>query len=161
MRASIPLTAVVTLSVMLSACGGSVDLAQALTLETVSSGWVDTGIVDGKTKLVPSISFRLKNSSERTLSALQVNALFRRVGADDEWGSRFVTAAGTEGLGPEEATGPLTVTSPVGYTGLDSSPRLLGHAQFVDARVDVFAKYGSGQWTRIGRYPIPRTLIDR
>ena len=74
---------------------------------------------------------------------LQVNALFGRVGDEDEWGSSFVTAAGTKGLAPGEATGPLTVTSPVGYTGLDSRPALLGHSQFVDARVDLFAKYGS------------------
>ncbi len=71
MRAStISLTVTVMLSGLLAACGGPVDLAQALSLETVSSGWVASGIVDGKTMLVPSLSFRLKNGSERTLNAL-------------------------------------------------------------------------------------------
>ena len=144
-----------------SACDRTVDLAQTLSLEAVSSGWVSAGIVGGKTKLVPTMSFTIKNSSEETLSVLQLNALFKLVGAEDEWGSSFVTAAGAKGLAPREASGPLTVTSPVGYTGLDSSPMLLGHSQFIDARVDLFAKYGSGQWTRIGRYPIVRTLLAR
>jgi len=156
-----PLTALVLIAALTSACGRTVDLAETLKLEPISSGWVSAGIFDGKTKLVPTISFTLKNSSEETLNVLQLNALFKRVGAEDEWGSSFVTAAGAKGLAPREATGPLTVTSPVGYTGLDSSPMLLGHSQFIDARVDLFAKYGSGQWTRIGRYPIVRTLLAR
>ncbi|MEP7309412.1 MAG: hypothetical protein ABJA98_28235 [Acidobacteriota bacterium] len=161
---NVPKTTLIVLLLIVpltSACGRTVDLARTLELETVSSGWVSAGIFGGKTKLVPTISFTLKNGSEETLSVLQLNALFGRVGAEDEWGSSFVTAAGTKGLAPKEATGPLTVTSPVGYTGLDSSPLLLGHSQFIDARVDLFAKYGSGQWTRIGRYPIVRTLLAR
>jgi hypothetical protein len=95
------------------------------------------------------------------MAMVQVNAMFRRIGDDDEWGSSLVTAAGTRGLAPGEATGPLTATSPVGYTGLDSRAAMLGHSLFVDARVDLFARYGSAQWTRLGRYPITRVLLDR
>jgi len=143
-----------------SACGRAVDLSQNLQLQTISSGWIDAGVVHGKTKLVPTISFTLKNRSDRTLSMLQINALFGRVGDEGEWGSTFTTA-NAKGLAPGESTGPLTVISPVGYTGVDSRAAMLGHTQFVDARVDLFARYGSTQWTRIGRYPILRELLAR
>ena len=34
-------------------------------------------------------------------------------------------------------------------------------SQFVDAKVVLFAKYGSSQWMRIGEYPIARQLIGK
>src|SRR5437867_9205424 len=81
-------------------CGPTVDLAKGLQIEVISTGWLDAGIVDGKNKLVPSITFKPKNISDQKLPMLQVNALFRRVGEKEEWGSGFVTAAGSGGLAP-------------------------------------------------------------
>jgi len=34
-------------------------------------------------------------------------------------------------------------------------------SHFVDAKVQLFAKYGSIQWVKIGEYPIERTLITK
>ena len=45
-----------------AACTQEVDLKQALQVTDVTTGWFDAGIVDGKNKLVPSITFRLRNS---------------------------------------------------------------------------------------------------
>ena len=83
-----------------SACRPTVDLAKSLQVVDVSTGWFDAGIVDGQNKLVPSISLRVKNNSNQTLHTLQVNTLFRHGDDKDEWGSAFLTAAGTSGLAP-------------------------------------------------------------
>jgi hypothetical protein len=91
---------------------------------------------------------------------LQVNALFRRVGADEEWGSGFATAAGSQGLGAGDSTDVLQLKSPLGYTGTDPRLAMLSNSHFIDAQVDVFAKYGSGQWTRLGRFPVQRQLVE-
>lgn len=141
-----------------ASCGRSVNPAAGLTIEAVSTGWRDVGLVDGKNKLVPSVSFTLKNVSDRPLSSLQVNAVFRRAGEDREWGSAFVTAAGTPGLAPGRRTG-ISVKSQLGYTGTDSRAEMLRNSRFVDAKVDVFAKYGSTSWARLGEFPIDRRLI--
>jgi hypothetical protein len=37
---------------------------------------------------------------------------------------------------------------------------MLKNSHFVDARVQVFAKYGSSKWIPIGEYPIARQLIE-
>jgi len=37
----------------------------------------------------------------------------------------------------------------------------LQNSKFVDATVDVFARYGSRQWTRVGEYRIARQIIER
>lgn len=141
-------------------CGRTVDLSTSLQLHAISSGWLDAGIVDGKRKIVPTLSFTVKNRSGKTLPLLQVNALFGRVGDEDEWGSSYLAAAGREGLAPG-ATSALTATSQLGYTGFDSRAEMLANSQFVDARVDLFAKYGSTQWTHLGRYKVDRSLLAR
>jgi hypothetical protein len=142
-------------------CGRSVDLAKGLQVLNVTTGWYDAGIVDGQNKLVPSISFALKNVSNETLVSLQVNALFRRVGEPDEWGSGFLTAADSRGLAPGATTSTLTLRSQLGYKSPDPRQNMLHNKEFVDAKVELSAKYGSAQWTRIGEYEIARQLIER
>ena len=110
---------------------------------------------------MPAVSFRLKNASDRTLAPLQVNAIFRRVGDPVEWSNAMVTAAGSKGLPPSGSTEPLVIKGPLGYTGTDPHWDMLHNSQFVDARVDLFARYGSQQWTRMGEYPIARQIVER
>jgi hypothetical protein len=149
-------------SVCVAACGPTVDLTQGLHVDILDTGWFDAGIVNGQNKLVPSVTFTLKNISTHKLTTLQVNALFRRVTEKDEWGSGFVTAAGSSGLAPGATTPPITIRSQLGYTGSDQSRQeMLSNSHFVDAKVEIFAKYGSAQWTRMGEYPITRKLIEK
>ena len=39
--------------------------------------------------------------------------------------------------------------------------QMLRNAEFVDARVDIFAKHGSHTWVKIGEYNIDRQLLTR
>ena len=140
-------------------CGPTVDLTKGLQLQDVSTGWFDAGIVEGQNKLVPFIAFRLKNVSDQTLKTLQVNALFRHGNDKDEWGSAFTTAAGTTGLPPGATTPPLTMKSQQGYKGTEPRQQMLQNSHFVDAKAELSAKYGSGEWTRIGDHQIERKLV--
>jgi len=143
-------------------CGPTVDLTKGLKSTVLNTGWYDAGIVNGQNKLVPSITFTLTNVSDRKLTTLQVNALFRRVTEPDEWGTAFMTVAGSEGLAPGASTPPLTAKSQLGYTGADQSRQeMLRNSHFVDAKVEIFAKYGSTQWVRIGDFPITRQLLTK
>jgi hypothetical protein len=144
------------------ACGPAVDLTKGLEVAVVNSGWFDLGIVNGQTKLVPSLTFTLKNISDQKLAALQINALFRRMNENDEWGSAFVTAVGSEGLPPGGTTPSITVRSQLGYTGSEQSRQeMLANSHFVDARVEVFAKYAATQWVKVGTFPITRHLLTK
>jgi hypothetical protein len=143
-------------------CGPTVDLTQGLHIEILDTGWFDAGIVNGQNKLVPIVTFAVKNVSSQKLVSLQIQALFRRITEKDEWGSGFVTAAGSSGLAPGATTPPITIRSQLGYTGSDQSRQeMLANSHFIDAKVEIFAKYGSAQWTRMGEYPITRKLIEK
>ena len=103
-----------------SGCGPTVDLSKSLQLSDVSTGWHDAGVVDGKNKLVPSVTFKLKNVSDQSLTSLQVNALFRRVSEPDEWGSGYLKVTGSEGSGRRLPTQSAQVNSQLGYTGTET-----------------------------------------
>ena len=145
-----------------AACGPTVDLTKGLQVNVVSSGWYDLGIVNGQSKLVPTVVFTLHNASDQKLVTLQINALFRRVTENTEWGSGFLTVAGSQGLAPGATSNPITVKSQLGYTGSDQSRQeMLQNTHFVDAKVELFGKYGSTQWVRLGSYPITRQLLTK
>ena len=142
-----------------AACGPTVDLAKAVAPESVTTGWADGGGVAGKNKIVPAVSFRLKNVSDRTLGPLQVNAVFRRVNDPAEWSSGYLANAASE-LPPGGETSMLTIMGPQGYTGTDDREAMLRNSQFVDAKVELYVKSGSSNWTRIGEYPVARELLS-
>lgn len=143
-------------------CGPKVDLTKGLQLAVVQTGWFDAGVVNGQTKLVPTVSFTLKNVSSQPLGTLQVNAVFRHVNETEDWGSGFLTVSSAEGLAPGATTATLTVKSPLGYTGRDQTRlEMLANTHFVDVRVELFAKYSSTQWVRIGLVPIARELLTK
>ena len=141
-----------------TACRESANVKSQLAVQLVSTGWRDGGAGAGRNKIVPSAAVTVANVSDRTLPSVQLNAVFHRRGDSGAWGSAFITAAGSSGLSPGSSA-TVTLNSERGYTGEDSQDALLSNSQFVDATVDVFAKYGSGQWTRVGEYPIDRQLL--
>ncbi len=148
-------------AVLVPGCSEPVDLKTGLQVLDVSSGWRDGGVVNGQNKLVPTISFRLKNVSSQQLNILQVNAVFRRVNDEEEWGSGFMTVAGSEGLAPGASSQLLTISSQHGYTGIEPEQVMLQNSQFIDAKVHLSAKYGSIQLTRLAEFGVTRQLIGR
>ena len=153
------LTAALTLTA--AACRGTgVDIAKAVEVSDISTGWYDAGIVEGdKNKLVPTVGFRLKNVADSPVKNLQINAVFRRAGEPDEWGSSYTKVIGTEGLAPGGATDPVVLRSNLGYTSTEPRLVMLGHSQFKDVHVRVFAKQGGAAWTAIGEWDVERTML--
>ena len=161
MRASVRLLLFLAIASS-AACGPTVDLTKGLQVAVVDSGWYDLGIVNGQNKLVPTVIFTLHNTSDQTLGTLQVQALFRRVTENTEWGNGFLTVVGSKGLAPGATTDTITIKSQLGYTGSEQSRQeMLQNTHFVDAKVELFAKYASTQWVRVGVFPVTRRLLTK
>ena len=162
MRRLRPLVAVAALSaavVSASACSAGADVATAIQVLDVTTGWYDAGIVNGQNKLVPSVTFKLKNISDEPVTTLQANVLFHRINSPEEWGNGFLRVAGSEGLAPGATSEPLTVKSDLGYTGTETRADMLKNSQFVDAKVRILAKAGSNYWHPLGEYQVERRLL--
>ncbi|MGE3578106.1 MAG: hypothetical protein AB7I25_06550 [Vicinamibacterales bacterium] len=150
--------------VLLAACAGceSIEVEKALVITDVKSGWYDAGVQEGgMNKLVPSISFRLRDQIDKPVSGVMINAIFRRVNEDEAWGEHFVKAIGQEGLAPGATSRPIVLRSNLGYTGTEPRLVMLKHRDFVDAKVELFAKQGRRTWVKIGEYAIARELLTR
>src|SRR4051794_33789619 len=114
MRAPLRLVFVIVSMLFAAGCAPAVDLKSALQVEIVATGWFDAGIVNGQNKVVPMVSFKLKNTSPQKLTVLQINALFRRVSDTDEWGSGLMSVAGSDGLAGGATSPVLTIKSQLG-----------------------------------------------
>ena len=141
-----------------SACTKPVDLKQVLRVLDVSTGWFDAGIVNAKNKLVPSVTFRLKNSSGRDVSSMALNVVFKREGETDHWDDVFVQRVA---FGDNGETAPITVRTENGYTGDPPQTRLemLKHTDFRDMEIQIFGKQGGSQWIELHRARIARQLL--
>jgi hypothetical protein len=139
----------------------SVEVEKVLAVTEVRTGWYDLGVIEGKNKLVPSISLKLRDESDQPISSVQINAIFHRVGEPEAWGEHFVKAIGTTALAPGASTPPIVLRSYLGYTGEQSRSGMLQHTSFVDATVDIFAKHGSRTWVKLGEYTIARELLTQ
>jgi hypothetical protein len=152
---------VVLLAAAASACGPKVDLTKGLQIVDVSTGWSDKGIVEGQNKIVPSITFAVKNVSDKSLVALDINAAFHQVTETQDWDTDLVNVSGSEGLAAGATSKHFTIESKQGYKGTETRAEMMKNTHFIDAKVNLFAKYGNAQWTRIGEFPITRQLIAK
>jgi hypothetical protein len=147
------------LAVLASACGPPIDLKQAIQVTDVSSGWFDAGIQNGKNKLVPSVTFKLKKNPDVNLSSVSLNLTFKFVGSEEHADDVYVQSVPFEG----NETKPIVVRTQWGYTGDPPQTRaeMLSHSQFRDMEAQIFAKQTSSQWVELQRTPIARQLLTQ
>ena len=161
--------AVLVSSLVAAGCGGgNVDVAKALQVTDVITGWFDAGIImdaEGqKNKLVPTISFRLKNLHSEPIASVQLFAKFMQVGdpENQEWGTPpYIRAIGPDGLAPGSSTEPLVLRSDLGHVGLQPRAQMLQNRHFADARVELYVKYRANNWVKIGERTIERQLLTK
>jgi hypothetical protein len=153
------LVAFAVIAAFASACGKPVDLKQALQVTDVSSGWFDAGIQNGKNKLVPSVTFKLKKNADVNLSSVSLNIVFMFAGSSDHADDVYVQSVPFEG----SETKPIVVRTQWGYTGDPPQTRaeMLKHSQFRDMEASIFAKQSSSQWVELQRVPITRQLLTQ
>ena len=152
----------VLIVISVSALGcNRVDPITALELTDVVTGWYDEGIVDGKNKLVPSVSLKLRNTSDVDVRSVQVNAIFKRINEPEPWGDHFGWAIQGDSLPPGATTRDIVLRSGLGYTGEQPRQQMLQNKEFVDAKVEIFLKQGSGVWAKLAEFPIERQLLTK
>ena len=145
-------------AVLLASCSSRVDLKQALQVGNVSTGWYDAGVVEGKNKLVPSVTFTLAKPADVDLSAASLNVVFRKDNGE-EHDDVFVQRVEFQG----NQTAPITVRATAGYTAdpPQSRAEMLKHSQFQDMDAEIFARQSSSQWVSLHKVRVARELIVR
>jgi hypothetical protein len=156
-------TAPLLLVLGVAGCSRGVEVEKVLKITDAHTGWYDAGIQsDGKNKLVPSISLRLQNVSDEPVTSVQLVAVFRQVNEPTvAWGEHFARAIERDGLAPGATTQPIVLRSNLGYTGTEPRVQMLQNRQFIDAKVEIFARHGSRKPIKMGEYAIDRQLLTQ
>ena len=149
-------------------CSTPVDLKQALQVTDVVSGYHDVGVVAGKNKIVPSITFRLKKNTSDSLRPLSIQIYFKQFPpagtavppgspTETEFDDKYVQSVPFD----DDVTKPLTFQAERGYTAEPPQTRadILKHRLFQDVRAHIFAKHSASQWVEIAAFDIPRQLL--
>jgi hypothetical protein len=143
----------------LAGCTASADLKQALQVSDVVAGWYDAGVVDGKNKLVPSVTFRLRNVAETDVNAAALNIVFKFLDNGQEQDSIFVQRVPFA----NKQTEPVTVRSQTGFTGEPPQSRadMLKNSNFRDLEAIIFVRQSSNQWVELHRVRLERQLLTQ
>lgn len=143
----------------LAGCTASADLKQALQVGDVVAGWYDAGVVDGKNKLVPSVTFRLRNVAETDINAAALTIVFKFLDNGQEQDSIFVQRVPFA----NKQTEPITVRSQTGFTGEPPQSRadMLKNSNFRDVEAVIFVRQSSNQWVELHRVRLERQLLTQ
>jgi len=156
-RPTLVVCGLLTAALSCGACGKPVDLKQAVQVSDVSSGWFDAGVQNGKNKLVPSVTFKLRKNADVSLSSISLNLTFIFIDSQEHADDVYVQSVPFQGA----ETAPIVVRSKWGYTGDPPQTRaqMLENSHFRDMEVQIFAKQSSSQWVELHRVKIARQLL--
>src|SRR5215208_2262740 len=112
------------LALLTAGCAGPIDLKQVLQVTDVSGGYHDVGVVDGRNKLVPRVTFRIKKSTDDSIRPLSLHVVFKKLpkpgtavppgsSPEEDWDEVFVQNVSFDG----NQSSPVTVETKAGYTG--------------------------------------------
>jgi hypothetical protein len=143
-------------------CGPQPDLT-ALKLVPQISGYFDDGIVQegqdiGQNRILPSVTFQIKNEGKLPVNYADITVAFWRVVEDGEKDSKLLHSIGREGLAPGASSESITVRSTVGYTSPVAPADFFSQSAFVDFKVKVFARR-SGINATLGEIIVERRLL--
>src|SRR5262245_28256871 len=100
-----------------AACGAYPDFKHDLKIVNVISGYHDAGITpDKQNKLVPSVTFQLKNEGTEAYNYIDLALDFWQVGDDGPKDSVVIPGIGGTALDPGQTSESITVHSNIGYT---------------------------------------------
>jgi hypothetical protein len=139
------------------ACSKPVILKQTMQVTDVSSGWFDAGVQNGKNKLVPSVTFKLRKNADVKLTSISLNLTFIFIDTQEHSDDVYVQNVPFEGA----ETAPIVVRNKVGFTGEQPRAEMLQHKLFRDMEVQIFAKQSSSQWVELQRVKIARQLLTQ
>ena len=141
-------------------CGTQAALDKVVEVTDAQSGYVDLGLVNGETRLVPSATVRVKNIGTATLSGFQLSATFWLAGGDGEKDERILPNLVAKDLAPGAVSEPISIRANHGYKLEGARADFFTHSLFVDFSIKVFGKV-NGRMFRIGEVKVDRRILPK
>jgi hypothetical protein len=158
-RQGSPLFAAVFLAIAATAGCNSVDLKTQVQVVDVSSGYYDNGLTPtGLNHLVPSVTFSLRNVSDREVSSIDMVVMYWADGQDTEQDEALLKVVGGSGLPAGATSEPVVSRSRIGFTLEGARADLFNRSGFRDWTAKLFLKRG-GKIVPAGEHKIEHKLL--
>lgn len=135
------------------------DLVEAIEIVDIDTKWVEKEYRPWPPKLilVPAISFKVKNLSDKPINYINFNAIFRFKSDFENLGDCFLAAIRAVPVQPGENSDPILLKSNFGVEGrnLDSFKK---NPQWKTVFVKLFAKSKGSQFIKVGEWDISRKI---
>jgi hypothetical protein len=157
---AVRLTCALALTLGASSCA-QVDLKTVLEVQELTSGYYDAGVTEGGlNKLVPSVTFRIKNISAEPVRSVDMVIFFWGVQYEQpqELDEVIIKAIGSDGLAPGALSEPIVVRSKQGFSLEQARAELFNHRLFRDTTAKLFMKRG-GTIVPFGEFVTERRLL--
>ena len=158
-RQGLSFFAAVFLAVGVTAGCNSVDLKTQVQVVDVSTGYYDNGLTPaGLNHLVPSVTFSLRNISDREVSSIDMVVMYWAAGQDTEQDESLLKVVGGGGLPAGATSEPVVSRSRIGFTLAAARAELFNHSPFRDWTAKLFLKRG-GKIVPAGEHKIEHKLL--
>jgi hypothetical protein len=152
---------IVLISLVLSSCKGMSpeELKASLEIIEMSSKWVAKTYQPWPPKLVlvPTISFRVKNISDKPINYMNFNAIFKFRDDLENLGDNFLAAIRKEPIPPGEASQVITLKSNFGVEGT-SLAKFKDNPQWKTIICKLFVQSKGSIHVLLGEYEVSREI---
>jgi hypothetical protein len=142
-----------------AACGKSPDLKNHLKIENAITGYFDDGpTANHENRLLPSITFQLKNETDESLSYIDLAVDFWQNGDDGPKDSKIVAGVSGKALEPGQTSESLTIHSSIGYTLPGPRADIFTNSLFKGFVAKIYAK-SHGRTSPLGELKVEPRLL--
>lgn len=135
------------------------ELASAVELVDIDTGWEKKYYQPWPPKLilVPAISFKLKNISDKPLTYIYCNAIFKFIDENENLGDNFIAAIRGEPLQPGAVSETVKMLCYLGVEGKNVA-HFENNPAWKTAQVKVFLKSKGSQYVLMAEHDISRKI---
>jgi hypothetical protein len=137
------------------------DPTALLSVNDVETYWAVDPPIGGTQYLAPAVRFRVRSRSEKAQTSVQAQAVFRRKGEGESWGSDYTQAASRQKPLAAGQEFEVLLKSDARYTSGGPPEGMFSNAAFRDATVDVFLRVGASPWVKFATVDVERHIGSR
>jgi hypothetical protein len=132
------------------------ELQKSIQIVWQDSKWVNKEVTPYEVKVVPSITFKIKNKGERTIKNVKFVGVFIFAETGDQIGDG-VTPLLKKPLKPGETSDEIFIKSLYGYSATSKEAFLKNKDEWKDIKVKVFARTNAG-FANLGIFPVNKKI---
>jgi len=134
------------------------EVAKSIRIVETDSIWVDKRVTPYEVIIVPTITFKVKNTGKRPLQYVYFEGVFEFVESGEKLSDGYTPALKDKPLNPGEVSDDITIKSYFGYRASSKEAFIKNIKNWKKVKVKIFAKTKNSQFVLLGVYHIKQKI---